>query len=232
MEQKKLYTAVGRLSRQTEGHCQSYLVVMLGGQDYMLDVQELVVWTALNWRICTWEDIPLQCDKLASSLNGCISRPWDACINRLLFRGLLVSGCGETEYDALYDLLSSLGIIPTSDSVLLRGASFLKFVFSRHIPVKQALKLFCKDQRTDYESRVMRLAHQAILSTAEIIKCVEQGVAVLPDEKTLLETVYGKEDTCYNIAYQMKTSRSSQAVILAVANLYLRQQIIFERINV
>lgn len=41
-----------------------------------------------------------------------------------------------------------------------------------------------------------------------------------------------KEDTCYNIAYQMKTSRSSQAVILAVANLYLRQQIIFERINV
>ena len=84
MEQKKLYTAVGRLSRQTEGHCQSYLVVMLGGQDYMLDVQELVVWTALNWRICTWEDIPLQCGILFEWLYfpsmGCLHQsstvPW------------------------------------------------------------------------------------------------------------------------------------------------------------
>ena len=49
-------------------------------------------------------------------MGGAVSRPWDACVNRLLTRGLLVSGCGETEYDALYDLLSSLGIIPTSGS--------------------------------------------------------------------------------------------------------------------
>lgn len=232
MEQKKLYTAVGRLDRQTKGHDQSYPVVMLGGQAYMMDVQEMVVWTALNWRICKWEDIFLQCDRLAASLDGCVSRPWDTCINRLLTRGLLVSGCGETEYDALYDLLSSLGIIPTSGSVWVRGVSFLKLVLSRRVPAKQALKLFRKDQRTDYESRVMQLAHQALLSTAEIIKCVEQGVSVLPSEKALLEKVYGKEDTCDNISYQMKNSRSSQAVTLAVANLYLRQQIIFERITI
>lgn len=231
MEQKKLYTAVGRLERQTKGHDRSYPVVMLGGQAYMMDVQEMVVWSALNWRICKWEDISLQCEKLASSLNCCFSRPWETCINRLLTRGLLVSGCGETEYDALYDLLSSLGVIPTSGSVLVRGVSFLKIVLSCRVPFRQALKLFHKDQRTDYESRVMRLAHQALLSTAEIIKCVEQGVSVLPNEKILLEKVYGEEDTFYNIAYQMKNSRSSQAVTLAVANLYLRQQIIFERIS-
>ena len=232
MEQKKLYTAVGRLERQSNRQGQSCPTVMLGGQSYMLDVQEMIVWTALNWRIVKWEDSPLHCDKLASSLDGCMTRSWDACINRLLTRGLLVSGCGETEYDALYDLLSSLGIIPTGGSMLVRGMSFMKLVLFRRVPVKQALKLFRKDQRTDYESRVMRLAHQALLSTAEIIKCVEQGVSVLPNENTLLEKVYGKEDTCYNISYQMRNSRSSQAVTLAVANLYLRQQIIFERINI
>ena len=44
--------------------------------------------------------------------------------------------------------------------------------------------------------------------------------------------VYGDDETtCYNIAGIMKNSRSSQAVTLAVANLYLRQQIIFERIT-
>lgn len=233
MEQKKLYTAVGRLERQTNRQGQSCPVIMLGGQSYMMDVQEMVVWTALNWRIVKWDDIALQCDKLAASFESAISRPWDACINRLLTRGLLVSGCGETEYDALYDLLGSLGIIPASGSVWVRALSFLKLVLSRRVTVNQALKLFRKDRRTDYESRMMRLAHQALLSTAEIIKCVEQDISTLPSEQTLMEKVYGDPDTtCYNIAYQMKNSRSSQAVTLAVANLYLRQQIIFERINV
>lgn len=98
----------------------------LGGQTYMVDMQEMVVWAALNWRISKREDISLQCDKLVSSLGDCISRSWDACVNRLLTRGLLVSGCGETEYDALYDLLSSLGIIPASGSMLMRSISFVK----------------------------------------------------------------------------------------------------------
>ena len=125
-----------------------------------------------------------------------------------------------------------LGIIPTSGSALVRGVSFMKLVFSRRVSVGQALKLFRKDRRTDYESRVMRLSRQALLSTAEIIKCVEQDVFSLPSERVLMEKVYGdSETTCQNIASLMKNSRSSQAVTLAVANLYLRQQIIFERIS-
>lgn len=232
MEQKILYTAIGRLERETNSCGRSCPVIRLGGQPYMMDMQEMVVWTTLNWRISKREDISLQCDKLASSLGDCVSRSWDACVNRLLTRGLLVSGCGETEYDALYDLLSSLGIIPTSGSVLVRCLSFAKLVLSRRVPIAQALKLFRKDRRTDYEARVMRLARQALLSTAEIAKCIEQDVTVLPNEQFLMETVYGdNETTCHNIASIMKNSRSSQAVTLAVANLYLRQQIIFERIS-
>lgn len=177
MEQNTLYTAIGRLDRETNGCGRSCPVIRLGGQTYMVDMQEMVVWTALNWRISKREDISLQCDKLVSSLGDCISRSWDACVNRLLTRGLLVSGCGETEYDALYDLLSSLGIIPASGSMLMRSISFVKLVAGRRVPIQQALKLFQKDRRTDYETRVMRLAQQALLSTAEIIKCVEQDVA-------------------------------------------------------
>ena len=153
---------------------------------------------------------------------GAVSRPWDACVNRLLTRGLLVSGCGETEYDALYDLLSSLGIIPTSGSALVRGVSFIKLVISRRISVRQALKLFRKDHRTDYESRVMRLSRQALLSTAEIIKCVEQDVFSLPSERVLMEKVYGdSETTCQNIASLMRNSRSSQAVTLALSLIHI-----------
>ena len=232
MELKKLYTAVGRLEWETNACGQFFPVIRLGGRPYMVNMQEMVVWTSLNWRISKWDDISCQCDKLASSLDGCVALPWDACVNRLLTRGLLVSGYGETEYDALYDLLAALGIIPTGGSVFVRSASAAKLVLNRRITMKQAIKLFHKDRRTDYESRVMQLAHQALLSTAEIIKCVEQDVLSLPNEQVLMEQLYDdNETTCQNISSLMKNSRSSQAVTLAVANLYLRQQIIFERIS-
>lgn len=93
MEQKNLYTAIGRLERETNGCGRSCPVIRLGGQPYMVDMQELVVWTALNWRISKWEDISFQCDKLASSMGGAVSRPWDDCVNRLLrlLRGAVAS---------------------------------------------------------------------------------------------------------------------------------------------
>lgn len=48
MKQKTLYTAIGRLERETNGCGRSCPVIRLGGQPCMVDMQELVVWTALN----------------------------------------------------------------------------------------------------------------------------------------------------------------------------------------
>ena len=42
MEQKTLYTAIGRLERETNGCGRSCPVIRLGGQPYMVDMQELV----------------------------------------------------------------------------------------------------------------------------------------------------------------------------------------------
>ena len=61
MELKKLYTAVGRLEREANGCGHSCPVIVLGGERYMVDMQEMVVWTALNWRISKWDDISCQC---------------------------------------------------------------------------------------------------------------------------------------------------------------------------
>ena len=57
MEQKILYTAIGRLERETNSCGRSCPVIQLGGQPYMMDMQEMVVWTTLNWRISKREDI-------------------------------------------------------------------------------------------------------------------------------------------------------------------------------
>lgn len=44
MEQNTLYTAIGRLDRETNGCGRSCPVIRLGGQTYMVDMQEMVVW--------------------------------------------------------------------------------------------------------------------------------------------------------------------------------------------
>ena len=67
--------------------------------------------------------------------------------------------------------------------------------------------------------------------TAEIIKCIDKNISRLPNECALLDSLYGDETTTSdNIASMVKVSQSSKPVTLAVANLYLRQQIIFERV--
>ena len=159
------------------------------------------------------------------------SRTWDSCVERLLTRGLLVCGTGETEYDALYDLLSTLYIIPAGGSMFLRLLSFCKLTIFHHVPFSAARKLFQKDYRSDREKQVIHLARQALLSTAEIIKCIEKDIRCLPDEHSILEGLYNDPyTTSDNISSLVKSGSCTESVTLAVANLYLRQQIIFERI--
>ena len=185
---KTLYTAVGRFERRTNGCNRSCPIILLGGQEYMVDMQEMVIWSMLNWRILRWDDIAQEYEKLSS-------------------------------------------IIPTSGPFFLRLASFVKLTLLAHVPVSAARKLFQKDKRTKYETLVMRLAGQALLSTAEIIKCIDKNISRLPNECALLDSLYGDETTTSdNIASMVKISQSSKPVTLAVANLYLRQQIIFERV--
>ena len=76
----------------------------------------------------------------------------------------------------------------------------------------------------------MQLSSQALLSSAEIIKCLEKDILHLPDEESILEQLYDDPDTTSeNISSRVKTAPGSKAVINAIANLYLRQQILFER---
>ena len=231
MRMKHLYTAVGRFERRTNECGRSCPVIILGGKEYMVDLQEMVVWTCLNWRLVKKEEISSLYENACQGNVFLSERSLDSCIDRLLMRGLLVSGTGETDYDALYDLLSSMYIIPASGNAPLRLFTFCKLILINRVPFSAAKKLLTRDNRTSREEQIMQLAKQALLSTAEIIKCMEKDIRYLPDEESILDSLYDDRDTTSdNIGDMVKCSLSSKAVTLAVANLYLRKQIIFERI--
>ena len=122
---KMLYTANGRYIRccTEEG---TRPVIIVCEKEYEVDVQEFMHWSILNWRILREEEISSFYEKMASSSNVTIHRSWQDCVQRLLVRGLLVVGTGDTEYDALYDLLSCRFIIPIGAAWPLRVLSFLQ----------------------------------------------------------------------------------------------------------
>lgn len=229
---KTLYTSIGRFERRTYDYTKEYPVVIISGKEYMLDQQELILWNAMSWRLLKKKDIPRY---YLRSLQNCDYKPqrsWEACLSRLITRGLVVSASGETDYDALYELISSLQIIPARGQFLVQLIAYCKLVKRYGFSFRMLKLIFQQDKRTEKERQVMALIQQTHLSTAEVIKCIDRNIRSIPSEEAVMDILYHDDDTTSdNIACLVKGNESSKDVILAVSNLYLRQQIIFERIS-
>ena len=225
---KMLYTANGRYIRccTEEG---TRPVIIVCEKEYEVDVQEFMVWSILNWRILREEDIGSYYEKMANNSTVTIHRSWQDCVQRLLVRGLIVVGAGDTEYDALYDLLACRFIIPIGAAWPLRVLLFLKLTFLEGISWKITRRLFHVDARSVCEKKVIRLARQTSLSCAEIIKCIEMGIRRLKDGYDVLDKLYDDNDlNCDNFAQAVREYHCSREDITAVVNLYLRQQIMID----
>ena len=120
------YTAVGNFRRKRDRAGQAYPVIIVNRQEYMVDRQEMALWICLNWRITSMEQAREHYEKLEQSLYPYITRTFENCLKRLEVRGLVVSGSGDTDFEALYDLLGGLYVIPISESIPLRAVTFLK----------------------------------------------------------------------------------------------------------
>ena len=230
MMNNNLYTAVGKFHIKGSVGGMRCPLVTLGGREFILDMQEMTLWTILNWRILTEEEIYLLYEKKVQETGFLSSRSAEECVRRLVQRGLIAKGIGNTGADALYDLLSELYVIPISENLFLRVLSFIRLTFFSRIPYSVTKRIFSKDKRSDSEKKVMRLANQAGLSTAEIIKCIDQNVLTFATDEDLLDVLYHDDyTTSDNIAYSVRFLPQCRPVITSVANLYLRKQIIFER---
>lgn len=225
---QKYYTAVGRFERKGRMGDMTCPMVIINKREYALDIQEMILWAALNWQIMDAGSLE---DTYTAKLkaNGIVpQRSFHDCMCRLLQRGLVVEGCGETGEDALYGLY----VVPISDSLLLRLISFIKLTVFGHVPFAITRKLFRKDRRSANERRVYRLSRQALLSTAELIKCVEYDIHTIHSDSQLMDALYADDTTTSdNIADMVRPFVCCRPVLQAVANLYLRRQIIFERLS-
>lgn len=206
MMNTNLYTAVGKFHVKGSIGSMRCPLVTIGGREFILDMQEMMLWTVLNWRILTEDEIYLLYEKKVQETGFMSARSAEECVRRLVQRGLIAKGSGDTGADALYDLLSELYVIPISENLFLRMISFIRLTLFSRLPYSITKKIFSKDKRNDNEKKVMRLANRAILSTAEIIKCIDQNVLSFTTDEDLLNVLYHDEyTTSDNIAYAVRS---------------------------
>ena len=228
---KTLYTAIGKFECRTAESSSEYPVIVVSGKEYMMDPQELTLWNALSWRILKSNEIGHYYNVAIQKSEFHPSRSLEGCLNRLISRSLVISGSGDTEYDALYNMIAALNIMPATGTFLVKIMAFCKLSWKYGLSLKTARFIFRKDSRTETEALVMALVNQTQLSTAEVIKCVDRNIRDIPNEEAVMDMLYHDDDTTSdNIRSLMKSAHRSKDVILAISNLYLRQQIIFERI--
>ena len=86
------YAAVGHFKCHRTLDGKKYPVVIVGRKEYMLDVQEMTVWSSLAWRILSRSQIAETYLKLTRGLSFTSRRTLDDCIDRLVTRGLVAEG--------------------------------------------------------------------------------------------------------------------------------------------
>ena len=96
----KYYTAIGKFIHPSEGQGNLNPSVVVGRNEYLLDPQELIIWASLSWRFLKLEEIGKYYENETKEFDYTNDRSWQDCINRLMVRGLVVSGSGETDYCA------------------------------------------------------------------------------------------------------------------------------------
>lgn len=222
----KLYTAVGRYKLEEQG---LPVIVTGDGTERGLDAHELIIWSSLAFRILTYDELKREFYEKERELRILGDLDFDHYLNRLTMRNLIASGRDCTGVDALYDLLGRLYAQSIPNHFLVRTLSFLKLFFCKRMALKDAALLFRKEELTASEKQVLSLLKHQMLSTAELIQCVEKGQSALQSTDELMELLYQDSHCdCETIITDSRFSETRILTLTAIANLYLKQQIILQ----
>lgn len=166
-----LYTAVGRYELRKNENGEKQPIVTVDQKEMALSREELLLWSCLMWEILTKEEAKTYFLNKAVRMDVSQER-FDAVLQRLEVRQLVVSAQAEKGDIALYRLLAKLYVIPLESSFMVKVQAFFRFIFFEKLPLTVAKNVFQKENYTEMERRVLHLARKARLSCAEILACI------------------------------------------------------------
>jgi hypothetical protein len=230
---KQFYTAIGRFEKRSGGIGKHYPVVVIDRKEHILDFHEMVLWVIMNWRVLDRTQVENLYAKKLAEIDLEAEKDCIVYIELLRYRGLITLGVGETDADAMYYLFGSLYITPLVSNVFIKIKSFFELTLRQNVSFRIAAReIFRKSSYTANEKRVLDLSRQNILSTAELMKCVEENVTDISDDSKLTDVLFTDDyTTSDNLFFTAKNFKCQIPVLEALVNLYMRKQIHFTRVT-
>lgn len=222
------YSAVGSYQIRTD-HGMKMPYIQKLGKLYPLSIPEFVAWSTLLWEVMTYDDLKREYDAQMATVD--LKAPeLDQMLQLLLKRRLIIKGNGYTGIDALYNMLADAFVIPYRISKAQQVVAVLKYLSKRLIRISDVVRrLRSNNHFSDDEARVLSLAEQTPLSTAELIRCFGRNLTDVSSPDKVIEGIYPQEDSDQaHIANEECCAEQRNAVLTAVASLYLRHRILLE----
>ena len=220
-----LYTSVGRYELRKNENGEKQPIVTVDQKEMALSREELLLWSCLMWGILTKEEAKTYFLKKAVRMDVSQER-FDAVLQRLEVRQLVVSAQAEKGDIALYRLLAKLYVIPLESSFMVKVQAFFRFIFFEKLPLTVAKNVFQKENYTEVERRVLHLARKARLSCAEILACIANDEI---DTSIGNQSELQKEKARDNLGFFLWFCDGHRKALEAISTLYLNKDIIFDK---
>ena len=220
-----LYTSVGRYELRKNENGEKQPIVTVDQKEMALSREELLLWSCLMWEILTKEEAKTYFLKKAVRMDVSQER-FDAVLQRLEVRQLVVSAQAEKGDIALYRLLAKLYVIPLESSFMVKVQAFFRFIFFEKLPLTVAKNVFQKENYTEMERRVLHLARKARLSCAEILACIANDEI---DTSIGNQSELQKEKARDNLGFFLWFCDGHRKALEAISTLYLNKDIIFDK---
>lgn len=220
-----LYTAVGRYELRKNKNDEKQPIVTVDQKEMALSIEELLLWSCLMWGILTKEEAKTYFLKKAERVDVSQER-FDAVLQRLEVRQLVVSAQAEKGDIALYRLSANLYVIPLESSFMVKVQAFFRFIFFEKLPLTVAKNVFQKENYTEMERRVLHLARKARLSCAEILACIANDEI---DTSIGNQSELQKEKARDNLGFFLWFCDGHRKALEAISTLYLNKDIIFDK---
>ena len=220
-----LYTSVGRYELRKNENGEKQPIVTVDQREVALSREELLLWSCLMWGILTKEEAKTYFLKKAVRMDVSQER-FDAVLQRLEVRQLVVSAQAEKGDIALYRLLAKLYVIPLESSFMVKVQAFFRFIFFEKLPLTVAKNVFQKENYTEMERRVLHLARKARLSCAEILACIANDEI---DTSIGNQSELQKEKARDNLGFFLWFCDGHRKALEAISTLYLNKDIIFDK---
>jgi len=222
------YTALGRMITREENGARIPIII-IDDTEYQMTVDELIIWGSLHWCFLDKEAVEKEYSRRKAKNRIFNDVSFEQTLNRLINRGLVVSGTDYLAADALYGLIGSLKIRPVKFSVFDKLRSMLYLYFEKGFTLKECYNVYFGTEITSDERKVLKLSKYVGISAAEIIKCIENNIREIKSEDDIMDKLYDDDKTTYEtMTVYSRFSDLKSDIVKSVANLYLKKKIIFE----